>query len=132
MLRADPEPRGDFEAMLESEVQVAPMLAVKPKRDFSEKLTSPKAFAIIVRDDDPEEGKFVETTLEIGAAQDPAETTQKEKAFEKSLLRVTLAIAESAIPAPEENFKTIDDDDSHLVTNVEDLDIRDATEASKV
>ena len=45
---------------------------------------------------------------------------------------MTDAIAESANPAPEENFKTMDDEDSQLVTNEEDSEIRDATEASKV
>ena len=116
--------------MLESDVHTPAEHAVKPKRDLNEPPTTPKELPIIVKDKDPEEGEFVKTTLETGAAHDSAETTQKEKAREYVVTRMTLMTAESAIPAPEENFNIVDDEDSHLVENVDDLDIRDATEAS--
>ena len=118
-LSEDPDPRGDFDAMLESDVQDAAEHEVKPNRDFGEKLASPKDCAIMVRDNDPEEGEFVKTTLETGAAHEPCELTQKENALEKAFVWVMLTVTARDNPAPEETFCTIDDEDNHLVENVE-------------
>jgi hypothetical protein len=72
--------------MLESEVHTIPEHAVRPSRIFCEKLTGPNDFATTVMDADPEEGKFVNITLDIGTEHVPATGTQKEKAFEKKLI----------------------------------------------
>jgi hypothetical protein len=118
-LSADPYPRGDFEAMLESDVQDTAEHEVEPKRDLGEKLASPKDCAIIVRGDDPEEGEFVPTTLETGAAHEPCELTQKENALEKPFVWVMLTVTARENPVPEMTFCTMDDEDNHLVENVE-------------
>jgi len=116
--------------MLESDVQNAARCAVNPKRDFSEKLTRPKDFPMIVKDKKPEDGELVTVTLETGAEQASVDVTQKEKEFEKILTLVTLATAESAIPAPGENFNAREDEDSHRVENVDVWEIREETEES--
>ena len=105
--------------MLESDVQNPAEHEVKPKRDFGEKLASPKDCAITVKDNDPEDGEFVEITLDTGAPHEPAETAQKEKALEKAFVWVMLTVTARDNPAPEETFCTIDDEDNHLVENVE-------------
>jgi len=129
-LKNDPVPRGDFEAMLESEVHAIPKHAVKPNRDFWETLTCPKELPIIVASFDPDEGVFVKANLEIGAAHKLAEMTQNENAFEKLSTRVTLTLAGRSTCEPEEILTATDDEDSHFVDDEEVWDIRDAIDDS--
>jgi hypothetical protein len=72
--------------MLESDVHAIPEHVDIPKRICCEMLTGPNDFAIIVTEEDPEAGEFVEVTLEIKAAHATAAGTQKEKAAEKTLI----------------------------------------------
>ena len=85
---------------------------------------------MIVTRTDPEEGELVKTTLETGTAHESADDMQKEKAFEKVLIRFTLTIAVNKTPAPDTTLTITAEEDSHLVDNVEEPDIRDETDES--
>jgi len=83
---------------------------------------------MIVTRTDPEEGELVKTTLETGTAHESADDMQKEKAFEKVLIRFTLTTAVNETPAPDTPLIITAEEDSHLVDNVEEPDIRDETD----